>query len=298
MNIISNDVLSIISDVCTESVSKTTPSIQNPNLEPEYFGNKLKSLRTPNLHRIIIAQMNINSIRLKFEALVNGVRGNVDILVYPKLKLMSFPLTQFLIEGFTAPYRLDGNGSGEGILVYIREDIPSKLIPTDFPNREGFFLELNLRKKKWVLCCSYNPHSNFIETHMESIGKVLDSHSDTTIKDFRDIYSFKNLIKDATCFKNPDKPKCIDLLLTNKNRSFQNSCVIDTGLSDFYKMTVTVLRSHLNKLGPKIIHYRDYKHFSNDAFRSELVTENGNLQNFNDLHSFLTKSKTILNRTE
>ena len=97
--------------------------------------------------------------------------------------------------------------------------------------------------------------------------------------------------------KNPDKPKCIDLLLTNKNRSFQNSCVIDTGLSDFHKMTVTVLRSHLNKLGHQVIHYRDYKHFSNDVFRSELVIENGNLQNFNDLHSFLTKSKTVLNRT-
>ena len=72
VNIISNDVLSIISDVCTESVSKTTPSIQNPNLEPEYFGNKLKSLRTSNLHRIIIAQINIDFIRNKFEALVNG----------------------------------------------------------------------------------------------------------------------------------------------------------------------------------------------------------------------------------
>ena len=72
MNINSNDVLSIISDICTESVSKTTTSIQNPNLEPEYFGNKLKSLRTSNLHRIIIAQINIDSIRNKFEALVNG----------------------------------------------------------------------------------------------------------------------------------------------------------------------------------------------------------------------------------
>ena len=59
----------------------------------------------------------------------------------------SFPLTQFLIEGFTTPYRLDRNGSGGGILVYIREDIPSKLIPTDFSNREGFFLELNVRKR-------------------------------------------------------------------------------------------------------------------------------------------------------
>ena len=65
-------------------------------------------------------------------------------------------------------------------------------------------------------------------------------------------------------------PKCIDLLLRNRNRSFQNSCVIDRGLSDLHKMTVTRLRSHLNKLGRKIIHYRDYKNFSNNAFRSEL----------------------------
>ena len=149
MNINSNDITSNISDVCTESVSKTTPPIRNPNLEPKYFGNKLKSLRTSNLHCIIIAQVNINSIRNKFEALVNGVRGNVDILMISETKNDdSFPLTQFLIEGLlTTPYRLDRNGSGGGILVYIRKDIRSKLIPTDFSNREGFFLELNVRKR-------------------------------------------------------------------------------------------------------------------------------------------------------
>ena len=51
-------------------------------------------------------------------------------------------------------------------------------------------------------------------------------------------------------------------MLRDRNRSFQNSCEIDTGLSDCqdcHKMTVTLLRSHLNKLGPKIIHYMDYK---------------------------------------
>ena len=57
-------------------------------------------------------------------------------------------------------------------------------------------------------------------------------------------------------------------------------------MSNFHKMTITILRSHLNKLGPNIIHYRNYKIFSNDAFRSELVIENGNLQNYNDLDSF------------
>ena len=66
---------------------------------------------------------------------------------------------------------------GQVEVFHLSEDIPSKLIPTDFSNREGFFLELNLRKKKGVLCCSYNPHSNFIKTYMDSIGKVLDSLS-------------------------------------------------------------------------------------------------------------------------
>ena len=67
VNINSNDIVSNKSDVCTDSVSKTSPPIRNLNLKPEYFGNKLKSLRTTNLHRIIIAQININSIRNKFK---------------------------------------------------------------------------------------------------------------------------------------------------------------------------------------------------------------------------------------
>ena len=65
MNISSNDIASNISDSCTEIVSKTAPPVRNPNLGSEYFGNKLKSLRTSNLHRVIIAQININSISLK-----------------------------------------------------------------------------------------------------------------------------------------------------------------------------------------------------------------------------------------
>ena len=203
---------------------------------------------------------------------------------------------------------------GNWILVYICDDIASKFTPKDISNTERFFLELNFLKKEWVLCCSYNPHSNFIDTHMDSTGKVIDSlsarfenfiligdfnaeESDTTVKDFCDIYGFKNLIKDATCLKILGKPTCIDLMLRNRNRSFQNSCVIDADLCHLGKMTVTVLRSHLNKLSPKIIQYRDYKNFSKDTFRSELDIENGNLQNFNDFHSLLAKCKNVLNRT-
>ena len=40
----------------------------------------------------------------------------------------SFPKGQFHLHGFSEPYRLDRNGNGGGILVFICEDIPCKLI--------------------------------------------------------------------------------------------------------------------------------------------------------------------------
>ena len=87
----------------------------------ESFGGKLKSLRIANLNRVIIAQININSIRNKFDALVSGIRGNVDILIYilmtSETKIDdSSPTRQFLINGYTAPHRLDRNSIGGGIL--------------------------------------------------------------------------------------------------------------------------------------------------------------------------------------
>ena len=58
----------------------------------------------------------------------------------------SFPRAQFHIHGFGEPYRFDRNGKGGGILLYIRDDIPSKLIESKM-TIEGLFVEINLRKK-------------------------------------------------------------------------------------------------------------------------------------------------------
>ena len=43
----------------------------------------------------------------------------------------SFPTSQFMINGFSAPFRLDRNDKGGGIILYIREDIPSRLVSTE-----------------------------------------------------------------------------------------------------------------------------------------------------------------------
>ena len=85
----------------------------------------------------------------------------------------------------------------------------------------------------------------------------------------------RSLIKEPTCYENPNKPSCIDLNLTNKPQSFQHSGVIETGLSDFHKMTVTVMKTFFEKLQPRVVNYRDYKYFENDRSRTDLLSEFG-----------------------
>ena len=71
--------------------------------------------------------------------------------------------------------------------------------------------------------------------------------SEDAMMDFSDIYNLKNLVKDPTCFKNVENPSSIDLILANRPKSFQKTVVRETGLSDFHKMTVTVLKSYFKK---------------------------------------------------
>ena len=163
-------------------------------------------------------------------------------------------------------YRFDRTLHGCGIPLYIREDIPSKILKfeTVQNNFEGFFFEINLRKKKWLLSCSYNLTRTNIVSHVKNISTRLNQFSPTydnlvLLDDFNvepeevnmlyflNIYNLNNLAKQKTCYKKPENPSCIDLILANSRRSFQNTTVFETGLSDFHKMTVSVLKSHFPK---------------------------------------------------
>ena len=100
--------------------------------------------------------------------------------------------------------------------------------------------------------------------YLEYISKEIDSHSskcdnflrladfnseptEEALKSFCQIFNFKNLLDKPTCYKNPNNPSCVNLIIANKPRSFQNSCTFETGPSDFHKMTLTVLKSSFAK---------------------------------------------------
>ena len=82
----------------------------------------------------------------------------------------------------------------------------------------------------------------------------------------------KNLITEPTCFKNAQDPTLSGLILTKKTKSFHSSLCIETGISDFHKMTVCVLNVQFTKLFPAKIKYRNYKNFNLNSFKVELKT--------------------------
>ena len=68
----------------------------------------LKSIRIRNLNKIVKGHLNINSLRNKFDFLVTQVKGYIDILMISETKLdESFPIGQFLIDGYSVPFRFD-----------------------------------------------------------------------------------------------------------------------------------------------------------------------------------------------
>ena len=73
------------------------------------------------------------------------------------------------------------------------------------------------------------------------MGDFNTESTDTALSNLCEIYNLKNLIKDKTCFKSPNKSGCIDLIITNRPKRFPNYMVIATGLSDFHKMCITVM---------------------------------------------------------
>ena len=250
----------------------------------------LETLTTKNSDKIIIGHLNINFIENKFSLLVSLVKDKLDIFMVSETKIDdSFPENQFIIEGYSKPYRRDRNSHGGGLLIYVRDVIPCKKmklknIPDDI---ECIFIEIKLRNQTWILMGGYNPEKGSITyflthvsrefdkvlgnyDHMLLLGDFNCSVEERNLKDFCEMYDLENLIREPTCFKDASNPSSIDVMLTNRKNSFKNSTTIETGLSDHHKMTVTVLKTYFKKKEPIQIDYRSYKYFTESEFRIDL----------------------------
>ena len=178
---------------------------------------------------------------------------------------------------------MEVNSFGGGKVVYIREGfICKRIVEYETPTSETICIELSLKNKKWFVMFGYRPESINRDIFFEEINTTLskainkydnilfigDLNIDLSIpnhdkkhflQDLCDVFDLTNMVKDKTCFMSTEGSS-IDVMLTNKPRSFYKTTTIETGLSDHHKLVLTFLRSHHSfKQKPKNILYRDTK---------------------------------------
>ena len=102
------------------------------------------------------------------------------------------------------------------------------------------------------------------------VGDFNAEESEPRLSQFLFEMNATNIVKESTCFKRLSNPSCIDLVITNSSSNFQNTKEISTGLSDFHKMVVSVLKHTFHRSAPKELVYRDYKKFDGVIFKREL----------------------------
>ena len=250
--------------------------------------DELKALRLKYPRNVMISYININSVRNKLTDFSGMVGDFVDILVISETKIdSSFPTSQFLINGFKSPYRLDVSGNSGGVLVYVRDSILSKqlnVVGTQ-PDIQVVPFEINVRKQKWLVLAIYKPPQQNSRYFVEQMSKLLDQYSrydnvmvlgdfnlepdDIALSSLINDHGLYNIIKHPTCFKS-SRGRCIDLIFTNRKYSFMQSKSFETGFSDHHHMIYTILKTTFIKLHPKKIIYRDYKNWSQVRFEDEL----------------------------
>ena len=114
-----NDSDNCLSNVAQENYidPKENKPVNSSNIQEENSVDSLRKLSLRNVNKVIIGNININSLAATFGHVKEVILKNVDILVITETNLDDkFPLGQFYVEGFTMPYILDRNRNGEGVI--------------------------------------------------------------------------------------------------------------------------------------------------------------------------------------
>ena len=79
--------------------------------------SSLCNLKLRNLNRLVFGQININSVRNKFELLFYLVSNNIDVLLISETEIdNTIPVSQFCVSRYLVPFGLDPTGNGGVIM--------------------------------------------------------------------------------------------------------------------------------------------------------------------------------------
>ena len=194
---------------------------------------KIKEQRLEYPITNIIGHLNINSVKNKFDSLIEIIK-NFNIFLISESKLdASFPKTQFKINGCKC-FRHDRNKYGGGLIFYVSEGTPCKILTnqTVSSNVEMMTIEFHQMKCKWLLLGAYKPpiqsDLEFAEEIIRTLNHYVPSYENiillsdlnmTTenlhLNNLIQIFNLNALIKTPTCYQSHN-PSCIDNILTNQ----------------------------------------------------------------------------------
>ena len=179
----------------------------------------VKKQRLENPKNVLIGHLNVNSLRNKFESVELLIKEHIDICLVAETKLdNSFPNQQFNISGYKL-YRRDRNIFGGGLIFYINEIIPCKVLNINDlgDDIEVIAVEVSIKSRKWLIIGLYKPPSLSETYFLESLSKILNRFSsqyentlligdfnltvqNTNLEVFTSTFNLQCLIKKPTCF--------------------------------------------------------------------------------------------------
>ena len=86
------------------------------------------------------------------------------------------------------------------------------------------------------------------------------------------LHDMSNLMNEPTCFQSHD-PTCIGNILTNQKAMFKTSKTFESGLSDHYKLVLTLMKSASFRAPLRKKIYSTYKKFVLKCFNITLKTK-------------------------
>ena len=262
---------------------------------------EVNNYRLKHPYNIIIAHLNVNSLRAKFSEIKYILEcGYLDILCVSETKLDQSDYDSiFKVEGFSF-VRQDKRKNSGGLMIFISNKVTYKEVHLEniaqINGIENMSVELSLDKEdKWLVCLMYkNPtvKDNDFERFFSTLSDVLTSTYDSymcigdlnlnmrkdncILKSLCLEYGLKNLIKDSTCFKSLSSPSLIDVLLVNEPDSvrFLSSFSYNIEISDFHNLIGVAMRKHIPCKPSHYVEYRDTKSINYNSVRHDILSQN------------------------
>ena len=169
--------------------------------------------------------------------------------------------------------------------VLVRNGIIAKRLESlEGKESETICIEVTISKKKWSIIFAYRPPYNdnkvmfFNDLHLslnqcvnryDNIIVMGDLNIDISEKrkdnnnflsDLCETFSLQNVITGKTCHKS-NVGTSIDIILTNRPRSFHKTSKVETGIRDHHKLIFSFFRLYFTRTPSKSIEYRKYKTF-------------------------------------